>query len=222
MSASLSVRKTADGSTTLYHDALNETYHSVHGALTESLHVFIEHGARYASRIFPGAPLIILEIGFGTGLNAFLAFQESARFSMGISFYSIEKFPLTREVWSALEFPGIPSTLIERMHVAPWDTNVSFDQSFTLFKREGDALTIDLPAAHFHVIFFDAFAPGKQPELWTPTLLAKMFDCLVPGGALVTYCAKGQFKRDLKAVGFDVEALPGPPGKREMVRAIRR
>lgn len=221
MNGNLIIRQTADGSTTLFHEGLNETYHSIHGALTESRHVFIEKGVRFAAEKFPKTILEILEIGFGTGLNACLTLEFSKSTSDKIMYTSIEKFPLNESVWRILQFPGIELNDLIGIHQAPWNIVVNFHPNFDLLKVEGDAVEERFPAAKFHVIYFDAFAPGKQPELWTPEIFSGLYDALLPGGFLVTYCAKGQFKRDLRSSGFTVESLPGPPGKREMVRAIR-
>jgi tRNA U34 5-methylaminomethyl-2-thiouridine-forming methyltransferase MnmC len=221
MSIRLSIRKTGDGSTTLFNEALNETYHSVHGALTESRHVFISNGLQYATGIFDVPVLNILEVGFGTGLNAALTLEFSANTRRRISYFTLEKFPLSQEIRSQLEFPGVDPPALQSLHDLPWDNEVKVNPDFSFHKKESDVLQEQFPENYFHVIYFDAFAPGKQPELWTPELFQKLYSALTQGGVLVTYCAKGQFKRDLKQAGFMVESLPGPPGKREMVRALR-
>jgi len=221
MSIRLSIRKTGDGSTTLFHEALNETYHSVHGALTESRHVFISNGLQYATGIFTVPALNILEVGFGTGLNAALTLEFSVNSRRRINYFTLEKFPLSQEIRSRLEFPGVDTGALQSLHDLPWDNEVKISPDFSFHKKEADVLQEQFTENYFHVIYFDAFAPGKQPELWTPELFQKLYSALTQGGVLVTYCAKGQFKRDLKQAGFMVESLPGPPGKREMVRAIR-
>lgn len=221
MSFHLSIRKTGDGSTTLYHEILNETYHSVHGAVTESQHVFIRNGIEYACGKFRDQVLNILEVGFGTGLNAALTCSFSVSQKIPVSYFTIEKFPLPPQIHKQLEFPGLDLSVLQNLHALPWNEVIKLYPCFDFEKREADVLEQNFPEAHFHVIYFDAFAPGKQPELWTPELFKKLFTSLTPGGVLVTYCAKGQFKRDLKQAGFLVESLPGPPGKREMVRAVR-
>lgn len=218
----LTIRKTGDGSSTLFHQGLNETYHSIHGALTESRHVFIDHGACLAADQFPEKAIEILEIGFGTGLNACLTFELSSRLSFGIRYCTIEKYPLPEKIWSALEFPEIDLESFRKIHHAPWNEKTLLSPEFELLKKEADILNHEFSDQKYHVIYFDAFAPDKQPDLWSADVLTKMYRALTNGGILVTYCAKGQFKRNLKAAGFSVESLPGPPGKREMVRAIRR
>lgn len=218
----LTILRTADGSTTLLNNALKETYHSVHGAFTESKHVFINNGIGYIKSIFPLKKIRILEIGFGTGLNACLTYTEAIHHQQGIQYHAIEKYPLPETIWSLLDFPELPAEILRTIHRVKWNSPVLLESNFEILKQEGDVITQEFSPDQFHLIFFDAFAPGKQPEMWTANLLAKMFDLLTHGGALVTYCAKGQFKRDLKTIGFEVQVLPGPPGKREMVRAIRR
>lgn len=221
MSLPLSIQKTGDGSTTLYHETLNETYHSVHGAVTESKHVFMRNGIEYACGKFDDSVLNILEVGFGTGLNAALTCSFSTERQKKISYFTIEKFPLSAQIYSQLEFPGVDFSSLIRLHELPWNQVLKLNSGFEFEKRKGDVLKEKFSEDHFHVIYFDAFAPGKQPELWTAELFKKLFASLTTSGILVTYCAKGQFKRDLKQAGFQVESLPGPPGKREMVRAVR-
>jgi len=221
MSEHLSIRKTGDGSTTVYHQLLNETYHSVHGALTESRHVFIKHGVEFIKERTKNKSLHILEVGFGTGLNTALTLEYSHSHQTRIQFHSIEKYPLPESIWMELNFPGLDQSFLESVHQVPWGKPSQISSVFSLIKEERDILEMNFSPEHYDVIFFDAFAPGKQPELWDPSLFKKLYQSLVVGGVLVTYCAKGQFKRDLKAAGFIVESLSGPPGKREMVRGMR-
>ncbi|MFZ9980389.1 MAG: tRNA (5-methylaminomethyl-2-thiouridine)(34)-methyltransferase MnmD, partial [Cyclobacteriaceae bacterium] len=204
MSIWLSIRKTGDGSTTLYHEALNETYHSVHGAVTESQHVFISKGLEYATGIFAVPALNILEVGFGTGLNAALTLEFSVKNHWCINYFTLEKFPLSQEIRSQLEFPGVDPVSLQSLHDLPWDKEIKVNPDFSFHKKEADVLQEQFPENYFHIIFFDAFAPGKQPELWTPELFQKLHNALTQGGILVTYCARGQFKRDLKQAGFTI------------------
>lgn len=218
----LTILKTADGSHTLYHPALNETYHSRHGARQESVHVYIERGLKHQ---LPGKHMLrVLEVGFGTGLNIWLtALEALAHHKIRFFVETVEPFPLPWELVSALNLfeNHEHASLAQHMHAAPWNVPVQLLPNLQIIKHSIPILEVPLATDFFDVIYFDAFAPEKQPEMWTPTVLARMFLALAPGGVLVTYCAKGQLKRDLRACGFLVESLPGPPGKREMVRAVK-
>lgn len=220
----LEIRQTKDGSNTLYVPELNEHYHSVHGAMQESQHVFIKHGLEHALEQKPDVK--ILEVGFGTGLNAILTFPFALSQKAFVQYDTLEKFPLTQDVVEQLHFEQFilnPELMdiFKQMHATPWNEPVDLIPYFTLQKIHETLEEFCPPDAYYDVIYFDAFAPEKQPELWTEEVFAKMFKAVRPGGVLVTYCAKGAFKRNLKAAGFIVEALPGPPGKREMTRGTR-
>jgi tRNA U34 5-methylaminomethyl-2-thiouridine-forming methyltransferase MnmC len=220
----LEVRQTKDGSTTLFVPELNEHYHSVHGALQESLHVFIKMGLEATLERQPSVRL--LEVGFGTGLNALLTLQHTLISGADVHYDTLEKYPLTPQVVAQLQFNRFilnPELLdfFNPLHTAPWEQPVSITPHFTLRKLETDLEAFAPAPESYDLIYFDAFAPEKQPHLWTDAIFQKMYDCLAPGGTLVTYCAKGSFKRSLKAAGFTVEALPGPPGKREMTRGVK-
>lgn len=225
VSMDLEVRKTKDGSTTLFVPELNEHYHSVHGALQESLHVFITMGLEPTLVRLPTVRL--LEVGFGTGLNALLTLQHTLLTGATVQYDTLEKYPLTPEVVAQLQFDTFilnPELLdyFASLHAASWHQSVAITPKFALQKLETD-LEAFVPAPDsYDLIYFDAFAPEKQPHLWTDAIFRKMYECLAPGGTLVTYCAKGSFKRSLKAAGFIVEALAGPPGKREMTRGLKR
>lgn len=219
------IRETKDGSTTLFVPALNEHYHSVNGALQESLHVFIRAGLDFVLSQQQEARL--LEVGFGTGLNALLSLQHlQGQPAKSLHYDTLEKYPLTWELIQAMHFEKFilqPELLdyLPRLHQAPWEEADSLLPNFRLRKMEADLKTHLLPEAYYHLIYFDAFAPEKQPGLWTDEIFARLYASLLPGGVLVSYCAKGSFKRSLKAAGFTLEALPGPAGKREMTRARR-
>ncbi|AKQ46748.1 SAM-dependent methyltransferase [Rufibacter radiotolerans] len=220
----LEVRQTKDGSTTLFVPELNEHYHSVHGALQESLHVFIKMGLQATLERLPSVR--ILEVGFGTGLNALLTLQHTLATGATVHYDTLEKYPLPMDVVAQLHFEKFilnPELLdfFTPLHAAPWEEAVTITPTFTLRKLETDLETFAPAPESYDLIYFDAFAPEKQPHLWTDAVFQKMHDCLAPGGTLVTYCAKGSFKRSLKAAGFTVEALPGPPGKREMTRGVK-
>lgn len=212
---------TSDGSHTLRNTRLNETYHSIHGALQESRHVFILHGLEYFHISTKAEEISVLEVGFGTGLNAFLAAQYAETHKVSVRFTTLEAFPLADEVWTKLNYPDDNRVLFESLHRASWGEPVSVTQYFTIDKRKVSLQDFASQSPH-NVIFFDAFAPSVQPEMWTYEMLRKVTESLSADGVFVTYSAKGQLKRDLRALGLRVEAVPGPAGKREMVRAVQR
>ncbi len=215
---------TLDNSPTLFVPRLNEHYHSVNGAVAESLHVFIKNGFEYVrSRKKTGncqAPMTILEVGMGTGLNVCLTMKHAG--DAEISYTALEPFPLDESVWKKLNYDAwVDRKVFEEVHECEW--NVSRRMTYA-FKKLKTTIQNFQPADHqitekFDLIYFDAFAPSVQPELWTEDIFSKLFRMANEGGALVTYCAKGSVKRALKSSGFIVESLPGAPGKREMVRA---
>lgn len=213
---------TADGSHTLYVESLDETYHSTHGAIQEALHVFIDAGLNY----FDKTELNVLEIGFGTGLNAFLTLLESQRKNIKVNYTGIEAFPLDDDIVDQLNYTSelnlneVEKELFKKLHKVEWECYQKITEKFNLNKTKVE-LDHFKTAERFDIIYFDAFGPRVQPKMWTNTVFEKMYNCLSDGGALVTYCAKGTVKRGLKAVGFEVESLLGPPGKREMTRAVK-
>jgi len=213
---------TKDGSHTLKNSELNETYHSIHGAVQESAHVFIKNGLGYKKESGP-QEISILEVGFGTGLNAWLTLQHCLSSSIKITYSALEPFPLQEKIWSALNYApdSVSQELFNTIHKAEWDQIVSIMPGFKLNKINKPIQQVILPASQFDIIYFDSFAPEKQPEMWSLPVLKNVSSSLKQGGIFVTYCAKGQVKRDLKSLGLLVDALPGPPGKREMIRATR-
>jgi tRNA U34 5-methylaminomethyl-2-thiouridine-forming methyltransferase MnmC len=217
----LSVITTADGSHSLLNKDLNEPYHSVHGAVQESLHVFIKAGLEYQFMKTQPSALSLFEVGFGTGLNALLASQAARRLGVAVDYTATEAYPVDSGLALSLNYGAVTGDpeLFRQIHAAEWGCPVSITSQFIL--RKVNARIQELDPAPADVVFFDAFAPSKQPEMWTPPILERVCKALNPGGVFVTYCAKGQLKRDLRALGLTVETLPGPPGKKEMVRAAR-
>lgn len=214
----MEIEKTADGSNTLYIKEMDEHYHSVKGALTESEHIFINMGLKASAAENP----LILEIGFGTGLNAFLTAIEANESRRKVFYTSIEKFPLDMETVKLLQYPENiapdKAELFYSLHKAEWNSPQVINEFFTLEKIEGD-FTIYNFSNGYDIIYFDAFAPEKQPEMWSQELFCTLFNKLNHGGILTTYCAKGAVRRMLQTAGFIVERLPGPPGgKREILR----
>jgi tRNA U34 5-methylaminomethyl-2-thiouridine-forming methyltransferase MnmC len=212
---------TADGSHSLLHTDLDETYHSRHGALQESEYVFIQKGFDFFIEQNKAQSINILEIGFGTGLNAWLTLQRARQTDVEVNYTSLENYPLDKNIWSNLNYAQTDKQSFEKLHEVEWNKTVSIHQYFNLHKIESSLKHFSFSTFHFNLIYFDAFAPNKQPEMWALTMLKKVCDTLLPGGVFVTYCAKGQVKRDLKSLGLSVENLPGPPGKREMLRGFR-
>lgn len=214
---------TEDGSHSLLNTALNETYHSIHGALQESVHVFIRHGLEYFTQHYPQENISILEIGFGTGLNALLTLQKTLNQPNKAKYTSLEAFPIHSDIWSKLNFAESlnMSEHFNRLHQAEWNTAIDVLPNFQLTKLHTTLQQASLSPQSFDLVYYDAFAPSKQPEMWTYEMLEKVVNAMSTRGVFVTYCAKGQLKRDLKSLGLNVETLEGPPGKKEMVRAGR-
>jgi tRNA U34 5-methylaminomethyl-2-thiouridine-forming methyltransferase MnmC len=221
----IKIVESEDGSHTLFHTGLNETYHSMHGAVQESEHVFIQAGLEQKIPA-PENTLHIFEVGFGTGLNAWLTYKRVAGTDLKVVYHSIEPFPLGEEIYSKLNYVQTTEDealrdFFSTLHKAPWNEEVTLNSNFTLKKIKSRLEEYQLPVGIFDIIYYDAFAPSKQAEMWLPENIQKAHALLNKGGLLVTYCARGQFKRDLKAVGFLVETLPGPPGKKEMTRGVK-
>lgn len=220
--------KTADGSHSLYVKDLDEHYHSIHGAIQEGKHVFIEMGlkasALYLSKGEGYIPVInILEIGLGTGLNALLTYLEILKNPLNIHYTALEAFPLENEIIKELNYIELLNAAshqknFDQIHTCEWDKKIELAKNFTLHKIKNTLQQVKFENL-FDIIYFDAFGPRVQPEMWTEGIFAKIYAATKPNGFLVTYCAKGEVKRTLKKVGFTVETLQGPPGKREMVRA---
>jgi tRNA U34 5-methylaminomethyl-2-thiouridine-forming methyltransferase MnmC len=212
--------KTQDGSHTIYVPELDEHYHSVHGAVQESTHIFINNGFMACK----ADPLRILEVGFGTGLNALLTAIVSKSGNREVFYTSVEKYPLNDEMTGSLnhyEFAGENGKEIFRLiHSAPWNKSIKICRNFFLEKTEADFTNFALNGK-FDLIYFDAFGPDKQPEMWTMEIFSKIALATCTNGVLVTYSAKGEVKRSLKSCGFEVTLLPGPPGKRQMIRAFK-
>ena len=216
---------TADGSKTIHLKAWNEQYHSKHGALQEAKHVYIKSGFQYMLEQSNFETYDILEIGFGTALNTMLTLIESKKRDLSIRYTAVEAYPVSKEELDELNyeslFPLDFSNFFNEIHTVKWNEFSEIDRGFCLNKQlkkfnEVNAQNI------YDLIYFDAFGPRVQPELWSVSIFDKMHDALKQDGILVTYCAKGAVRRVMELVGFQVERLPGPPGKREMLRAIKK
>lgn len=235
---------TADGSKTIRIEAWNEQYHSIHGAINEANHVFIKNGLHFFCHSERGHlerppadragsrevvsespnPIAILEIGFGTGLNAFITLLEAQKLDVHVNYVGIEAYPVSADEISELNYPELISKEHEadfnRIHQVPWEDPIELNPHFAITKRQQLFEEIEIENA-FDLIYFDAFGPRVQPQLWTETIFKSMFNALKPGGILVTYSAKGSVRRAMQSVGFTVERLEGPPGKRQMLRALK-
>lgn len=213
---------TADGSTTIHIPEWNEQYHSKHGALQEARHVFIDMGFKKVSPGI-GPKIAILEVGFGTGLNALVTWQEAKKSGKTVFYTGVEAYPVAPEEVESLNFAETISEegaaeFFQKIHQCPWEKTGQVSENFSLKKQQKFFQEIE-DRESYDLIYFDAFGARVQPDLWTEAIFEKMFNALQKGGILVTYAAKGSVRRAMKQVGFVVEKLPGPPGKREMLRA---
>ena len=212
---------TKDGSKTLHFPEWNESYHSSHGAITEALHVYIKNGLEHRILNMPMQNISVLEMGFGTGLNAYLTYKYGQNRELKITYTSIEKYPIDPSIISSLNYVDEgDEDLFNLMHTCPWE---EFSAITTQFKLKKHLVDIDVFKTDdkFDVVFYDAFGPRVQPNLWSTAILQHMYDHLNYHGVWVTYCCKGSVRRDLIDIGFQVEKIPGPPGKREMLRATK-
>ncbi|MBP2834180.1 tRNA (5-methylaminomethyl-2-thiouridine)(34)-methyltransferase MnmD [Aquimarina sp. U1-2] len=218
--------KTGDGSTTIHLHGLNEQYHSKHGAINEAKHVFIAAGLHHVLNLNTIKTLHLLEIGFGTGLNTFLTFLEAKELGIEINYVGIEGYPVSFEEVQSMNYPGqlnVPDqkAVFDFLHQTTWNKSKKITSHFSLTKRKQFFRDIR-DTNEYHLIYFDAFGARVQPELWTVEIFKKMYNALRDTGVLVTYSAKGSVRRAMQEVGFDVERLPGPPSKREMLRATKK
>ena len=215
---------TEDNSKTLLIPELNETYHSTHGALTEAKHVFIKEGLERISSL---KKVNILEMGFGTGLNLLVSLENNREKNQHIYYRTIEKYPVKIETVKELEYVNnFPETTVRdsyiKAHECDWETEIDLSSHFKFKKLHTDFKKAGIENESIDILYYDAFGPRVQPDLWNMETLEIAYSFLKPNGILVTYCAQGQFKRNLKELGFEVECPSGPPGKREMVRATKK
>ncbi|MCC8174441.1 MAG: tRNA (5-methylaminomethyl-2-thiouridine)(34)-methyltransferase MnmD [Odoribacter sp.] len=212
---------TEDGSHTLYVPELKEHYHSTYGAIQESKHVYIDAGLNHLKK----SAISILEAGFGTGLNALLSLLYAQEKEIKINYHSIEKYPLTQEEFNLLNYENFfskdNSAYLKKLHTVEWEKETEITPSFTLHKYKKDFREVDFNEK-FDLVFYDAFNPDVQPHLWSKEVLSNFYKALKLGGILTTYCVKGEIKKHLRNLGFTIERLPGPPGKRHMLRATKQ
>ncbi|NCP45702.1 MAG: SAM-dependent methyltransferase [Flavobacteriales bacterium CG18_big_fil_WC_8_21_14_2_50_32_9] len=218
----MELKTTSDGSHTIFDSSINETYHSIHGAIQEAKHIFIEAGLKHKQQL---SEINILEVGFGTGLNTILTLIEGQK--APLIYTTIEKFPLNISIIKKLNYStqlnltATQEKLFLKLHTCTFKNIHQITPTFKFLKID-NALENYQPATKFDIVYFDAFSPEKQPELWQQCIFEKIYASMNRNGILVTYCAKGIVKRALIASGFSVEKLPGPPGKREIIRAIKK
>ena len=214
------LQETADGSHTLFIPEMDEHYHSVNGAVQESRHVFIEAGLHRQEK----KDITVFEVGFGTGLNTYLTLLDAENEDRSVDYFSVELYPLDPALVRALNYGDMicpeKKMLFTALHSAAWNEPVKITDHFTLHKIQGDNNSCTLPE-DMDLIYFDAFAPDKQPEMWSQEIFDRLYAHTSEGGILTTYCAKGVVRRMMQKAGYSVERIPGPPGKREMLRAIK-
>lgn len=212
---------TGDGSHTIFMPELNEQYHSVNGAITESEYVYIDNGFRFCKVKNP----TVFEVGFGTGLNCLLTLAGANNSRRHTKYISIEKYPLEKEMIQKLNYESLvpgAADFWEKIHLAPWNEATKISEFFTLKKLNADLLDYQFENGDkADVVYFDAFGPDKQPEMWTPAVFSSVYKLTSEQGIFVTYSAKGEVRRQLAACGFAMERLPGPPGKNQMLRGIK-
>lgn len=212
---------TSDGSVTIYLPELKETYHSKFGAIQEAYHVFIKNGLAHLN----GRPVSVLEMGFGTGLNAFITYLESVKNNQEIHYTGIEAYPVAADEAAKLNYVAQLKAeeytdVFNTMHSAAWGEEVKINKTFTLLKLQMRFEDID-DEALYDIVYFDAFGYHAQPDLWSATIFRKMYNALKPGGILVTYACRTVIKKAMQEAGFVTGKLPGPPGKREMLTATK-
>ena len=209
---------TDDGSSSISIPAINVTYHSIHGAVQESLHVFINAGLMPLLEAKKYETIFIFEMGFGTGLNALLTFEKANFYQQKIYYTTVELFPLNEDEADKLNYPN--KKILQQLHTCNWEKDIVLDDFFTLHKTQQSLLNFST-SKKFNLIYFDAFAPDVQPELWSEEIFKKLFYKLNEEGILVTYSSKSAVRKSLLAAGFSVKKLKGPPHKREIIKAIK-
>jgi tRNA U34 5-methylaminomethyl-2-thiouridine-forming methyltransferase MnmC len=210
---------TADGSHTFYLPELDEHYHSTYGAIQESLHIYINEGLLKVS----STEINILEIGFGTGLNAFLTAVFAKKLNLSVRYFSIEKYPLTELEYNKLNYPELifpeDAGIFKCIHSCAWNVETRIIPGFWLKKIEADLLSYEFDKdLKFDLVYYDAFAPSKQPEMWSNETIGKICSAVKIDGILATYCAKGSVRRSFASHGFEISRIPGPAGKKEIIR----
>lgn len=216
---------TSDGSSTIYLPDWDEHYHSKHGAIQEAKHVFINKALEFFIAENNPSEISILEIGFGTGLNAFLTLLYAEKHQINIKYTAVEAFPVKGDELEQLNYVSQlnadeKKSLFKELHSCEWNVSRSITPYFSIKKQQKEFSEISDESV-FNIVYFDAFGPRVQPELWTTKIFKLMYNALISKGVLTTYCAQGAARRNMIESGFDIEKLEGPPGKREMLRALK-
>lgn len=215
------ITKTSDGSDTLYSEEIMESYHSLNGAVQESMHVFINAGFSQINK----SHIRIFEVGFGTGLNCALTWREAKRKNIHVEYETTEAYPIPEDIYRKLNYPEVLEDLgaeaFDLIHTASWGKWEVLEKEIFNLKKDNVDFIVQIIEGKYDLVYYDAFAPNKQAELWDEPLFNKLYDAMNPGGIIVTYCAMGEVRRKLQRSGFKTERLPGPPGKREMLRAVK-
>ena len=227
----MQILTTSDGSHTLFSEQFNEIYHSTHGAIQESSYVYIKQGLEYvlasqSEHLAEKCPIKVFEVGFGTGLNTLLTFIKAKQAETVVNYETIELFPVSVDTIRQINYTAqlgdeIAQPVFQKLHLAKWNQTIQITDAFILTKYNTSLSGFALTPNYFHLIYFDAFAPDIQPEIWSGEIMKEMYKGLIHGGILVSYCSKSSFQKALKRAGFRIEKLPGPKGKREMIRAIK-
>lgn len=221
MKSTVRVIPTADGSHTVFNETFGKPYHSVHGAIQESQRVYIEIGLLAAFEKFPDQEITIFEMGFGTGLNALLTAREADLHQRRVNYVGIDAYPLPLQESRQLNYDTLLDTgYLPDLHESPWQEPLVISPYFTLTKLEGTLQDLKTQK-QFHLIYYDAFAPSAQPELWEPDVFQQLAMLLLPAGMMTTYCSKSYVQRNMRAAGLTVEKHPGPYGKRDILRAVK-
>lgn len=219
------LRATFDGSSTLVHPQIGETYHSTFGAITESIHTYVNAGYNYLQNSNKATCMHIFEMGFGSGLNALLTLKEAQKERCHIEYHAVELYPLNLSTVNSLNYGKLAqmadNNIFNALHTSLWGAPVNVTENFTLYKDNCSLQSVKLTPNYYNLIYFDAFSPAVQSDLWSLEVFEKLFAAAQKGCVLVTYCSKGDVKRALRSAGFTVERLKGAPGKRHMLRATK-